>query len=295
MNTQASDSKAELTLFMVTIIGAIGWIVSKTALSEMPALLFMAYRFTLAALILMFIAPRELFSINASQFWRSACSGLLFGLAMLVWVEAIRVSSNIGVGSFIISLNIVIVPILARILFGYHIEKMLLIALLPAIAGLYFLSAGQGEFTLAYDHALFLISMVLIAGQLVVMSHYVHDVPAYALSIVQLFTGAATAWIGTLFFEQSSLVVSTKAWMIILFSAVFATSIRFVLQANAMKKVSASRTAMIFLAEPIWTTLLAMLFLSERMSAQQIAGCALVFFAIALYRIPVFKKIFDKS
>lgn len=290
-SNQASDSKAELTLLMVSVIGSIGWILSKSALSEMPALVFMAYRFTIAALVLMLIARRELFSISASQFWRSAGSGFLFGVAMLIWVEALRVTSNIGVGSFIVSLNIVIVPILARVLFGYHIEKMLLLALVPAIAGLYFLSGG-GEFSLASDQGLFLIAMILIAAQLVVMSHYVHDVPAYALSIVQLLAGAATAWVGTLFYEEVSYSVSYKGWGIILVSAIFATSLRFVLQAKAMKKVSANRTAMIFLAEPIWTTLLAMLILSERMNPAQIVGCALVFFALALYRLPVFRRLF---
>jgi drug/metabolite transporter (DMT)-like permease len=281
---------AELSLVLVTIIAAIGWVLSKYALLEFEPFTFLALRFLLAGLALAVPGWSQLRKMTAQQGFRSVATGTVMGGALLVWILALQGTESVGVGAFIISLNVVAVPIIGRLLFGAVIPSGLMLALVPALMGLAMLALDNG-LVLDPGQGLFVIAMLALSLHLNLSSTYVQQVPALALSVVQLLTAGFIAGVGALLTESWTPGLSSTAWLILLVSSLFATSLRFAIQNRMLQKVSASHASMIFLAEPVWTALLSALLLAERMSLQQLLGCLLILLALLVYRARVFKSL----
>lgn len=281
---------AELSLVLVTIIAAIGWVLSKYALLEFAPFTFLALRFLLAGLVLAVPGWSQLRKLTAQQYRRSVATGVVMGISLLIWILALQGTENVGVGAFIISLNVVGVPIIGRVLFGQVVGPGLMLALLPALLGLAMLVMDKG-LVLDADQGLFVIAMLGFSLHLNLSSTYVQQVPALALSAVQLITTGCIAGVAALLTESWNPELSNTAWLILLLSALFATSLRFAIQNRVLQKVSASHASMIFLAEPVWAALLSALFLGERMSWNQLLGCLLILLALLVYRLRALKSL----
>ncbi|MGI9294564.1 MAG: EamA family transporter, partial [Pseudomonadales bacterium] len=76
----------ELILFLVTIIAAIGWVISKAALNELQPFTFVGLRFSIAALVLLPFSWPHLKALNTSQWRRAVLTSLVFAAAMLIWI-----------------------------------------------------------------------------------------------------------------------------------------------------------------------------------------------------------------
>jgi len=274
---------ADLQLVAITLIAACGWLLSKYALQDFSPFTFLALRFLLAAAVLLPFAWTTLRGLSASQWWRSVLAGTVFTAGMLVWVLAVARSTALGVGAFIISLNVVMVPLLSRLLFGHRIPRLLGLALLPAVAGLALLSP-PGVAGLGVDQVLFLCSMAFVALHLTLSSYFVTNIPPIPLATVQLLVAGVLAGSTAVVTEDWRPELPPSAWALLVASAVFATSLRFYIQAAVMQKVAASHASMIFLAEPIWTAVLAALLMQHHMSAGQLVGCGLILAAVLVYR-----------
>ena len=278
-----SERRAELALVAVTLVAAAGWVFTKFALAEFSPYTFLAIRFLIASLTLGLFCWPALQRLERRQWLRSFTTGVVMGLALLVWVQAIDRTPYIGEGAFIISLSVVAVPILGRILFGDKISVGLVIALVPALAGLAMLSLNQG-FRLAQYQWYFLIAMAAFALHLNLSSHYVRGIPSLPLATLQLLAVAAISAVAALASESWPQTISSGAWFWLLCSALIATSLRFALQTSALQRLKPSHASMIFLAEPVWTALLGALLLGEIMSLSQIAGCVLIFTSLLIFR-----------
>ena len=90
----------------------------------------------------------------------------------------------------------------------------------------------------------------------------------------------------SLFQERWPVSVSaeTLGWF---FAAVLiSTSLRFFLLVKGQAAAPISHTALIMNLEPVWTALLAVVCLGTTISGVQLAGCAMIFFALLLHHLP---------
>ena len=69
-----------------------------------------------------------------------------------------------------------------------------------------------------------------------------------------------------------------------------ATSLRFFLQIKAQGIVPLSHAALIMTLEPVWTGLIAMVWLGERMSGVEFSGCSLIFLALLVDRWALIRR-----
>ena len=80
--------------------------------------------------------------------------------------------------------------------------------------------------------------------------------------------------------------------MLLVASALFATSLRFSLQTRALQQLSPSHSGMILLAEPVCTVLMSMWWFNERLSLNQMIGCLMIFAGVIVYRgLPLMRRI----
>jgi drug/metabolite transporter (DMT)-like permease len=91
-------------------------------------------------------------------------------------------------------------------------------------------------------------------------------------------SGAASTWAAALWPGWRS----GLAWLVLAYSALVPGALADVLQARGQKKVSAAEAQVLLGAEPLWTAVLGMALLGERLGAPGWAGAGLIVLAVLL-------------
>lgn len=282
--------RADLLLLITTLVAAAGWIFSREAVQGLSPLLFMALRFTSAGLILAVIGWAALRNFSAYQ-WRSATVvGVIFGIAMTFWILGLKHASHIGVGAFLTSLGIVMVPLIS-LLFGERPNRYVFISLPFVAAGLACLSLDS-ELRFGLAEIYFLLSALFIAFVFILNSRAAAKISPLPLTAVQLLlTGVITAG-GSAVLESWDFQQPPAIWGWLTASALIATSLRFLLQTSGQSLTPASHSAIIMTLEPVWATLFAALWFGESMTLLQFSGCVLIFLAVLVNRLPAVQSWF---
>lgn len=282
---QSADShlKADLLLLLVTLLAAAGWVFSKEALAGLPPLLFIGVRFLLAGLLLAVFGWRQLGALPRRGWLQSILVGTLFAVAMGFWIMGLANASHLGEGAFISSLGIVLVPVLARFLFGHKPPRSTWAAIPMALLGFAFLSLEHG-FRVEPGQWWFFAAALTFALVFVTNSHVVRQVPVLALGTVQLtMVGVLILPLSWLFESwPGSVAPPVLAWA--LASALLATTMRFIVQLQAQGMTTPSHAAVILMLEPMWTAIVAAWWFGESMSLIQFVGCGLIFLALVVSR-----------
>ncbi|ABC28880.1 Permease of the drug/metabolite transporter (DMT) superfamily [Hahella chejuensis KCTC 2396] len=281
--SQSSHLKADVLLLSVTLLAAAGWIFSKEALAGLPPLLFIGIRFFSAGLILAIVGRRALMSLSARQLRIALSTGVLFAAAMCLWISGLFYGDHVGEGAFITSLAMVLAPLVSRVIFGEKLALATWLALPVATCGLALLSLRNG-LHLELGQLFFLASAVLFSLNFTLNTHMTAKVPVIALTTVQLLTVGVAASGLSLALEEWPQQVSASIWGWVAASAVIATSLRFFLQTFAQSLTPVSHAAVIMTMEPVFTTLMALVWLGETMSGMQMLGCFLIFSALLINR-----------
>ncbi|GAA0792013.1 Threonine/homoserine efflux transporter RhtA [Marinobacterium sediminicola] len=280
----STHHKADLLLLLTTILAAAGWIFSREAVQGLAPLLFMALRFVSAGLILAAIGWSAMRMFNGQQ-WKSACLvGSFFGTALTFWILALEMTSHVGIGAFLTGLGVVLVPLIS-LFFGDRSGPYVYLSIPFVITGLACLSLDS-EFHLGLAELFFLLSALLFSFTFILNSRAATRLPALPLTAVQLLiTGLITGTI-SLLIEDWNFNQPPAIWGWLIASALIATSLRFLVQTHAQSLAPPSHTAIIMTLEPVWTALLAALWLGESMTTLQFSGCALIFLAMLVNRWP---------
>jgi drug/metabolite transporter (DMT)-like permease len=275
--------KADLLLVIVTLLAAAGWIFSKETLQGMPPILFIGTRFLLAGIVLALLGLSAFKTLSAQALKRSLMTGAVFSVAMMCWIMGLFNAHHVGEGAFITSMGVVLVPIMARWIFGDTPPASTWIALPVAVAGLALLSLDNG-LHLDSGQLFFLAAATIFALHFNLNTRMVAEVPVLVLTSIQLIVVGIVALSVSSNVEVWPEQVSGNIWAWFLASAVIATSLRFYLQTFAQGLAPASHAAVILTIEPIWTTLLAGWWFGEVMSVVQWLGCGLIFSALLINR-----------
>ncbi len=289
--------KADVLLVCVTLLAALSWLFSKEAVGLMPPFLFMALRFTLAGLFLALWGLPQLRALNALQWRRGLRVGLCFGAGMSLWIMGLFRGTHVGEGAFLTSLGVVLVPVISRLVFGERAPMSTWLALPVAAAGLALLSLQDG-FTLASGQLFYVGAAVLFALYYTLntraanhrqraASDVLTKVPALALTtVVMLTVGVMTTLLSAVYEPWLPTLhkASGEMAMWVLASALLGSAARFLIQTYAQSLSAHSHGVVIMIVEPVWTASLAALWLGERMSSQQLAGCVIILLALLVSR-----------
>lgn len=294
MNTiKRAPWQADALLLLVTLLAAGGWISSKEALAGMPPMLFIGTRFLLAGFILTLFAWPALRRMPARRVRRGAFVGLLFSAAIACWVLGLEHSTHLGESAFIHSLGILLVPIVARLLFGDRPPRTTWIALPVALTGFVFLSLNAG-FTIEASQLFMVCSALCFAVLININTRVVRNLPPLPFATLQLLVvGTALTLISLLTERETpSLSPSIVGWF--LASALLASSLRFYIQIKAQSMTTPSHAAVILMLEAVWTALLAGWWFSETMTLLQLIGCGLIFTALLINRWYWVRKVLQR-
>lgn len=288
----SSHAKADLVLILVTLLAAVGWIFSKETLAGLPPLLFIGTRFLLAGLVLLVLGRSDLHRIKQpDMLWRSLCIGAVMAAALLCWIKGLEQGSHLGEGAFITSLGVVLVPVIARLLFGDVVALSTWVSLPVAVTGLGLLSL-DGGFNPDPGQLYFLSAALLFSFHFTLIARLAAKIPAVILTATQLIVAGLISTVVSALVEPWPTEVAIPIWGWFLASALVATSLRFTLQTYGQGLAPVSHVALIMVLEPVWTALIASLWFDETMTQLQLLGCTLIFSAMLISRWRWYRGLF---
>lgn len=280
---ERSPLRADLLLLTVTLLAAAGWIFSKEALGGMPPLLFIGTRFLVAGMILVLFALPALRLLSRRDLITSAGVGLLFSAAIGFWVMGLFHSRHLGESAFINSLGILLVPVVARLLFGDRPPRSTWIALPVALVGFGLLSLNAG-LRLEPSQWLIATSALLFSLLININTRVVRHLPALPLTAIQLTIVGILLSLASALIEPWPTRIGGDILGWLAASILLSSTLRFFLQIHAQGLTTPSHAAVILMLEAVWTALLAAAWYGETMTLLQLAGCSLIFTALLINR-----------
>jgi len=275
--------KADLSIFCITIIWGSSFIVMKNISNDIPAYAYLAMRFLVASIILMFIFNKNLKGINLSGIIRGSIIGLLLYAGMMLQVLGLKTTTASN-SAFITGLCVVMVPIISVFLLKKRPPLNAVAGVILAAVGLFFLTGFQGNWVIG--DTLTLICALCFALQIIFIDKFASDMNIYHLAFLQVSSAAVLyliTWAGIAFTSSGSayIVFDSKVILTILYTGALGTALGYSVQTIAQKYTNPTRTALILTCEPVFGAIFALIVPdingnTEKLTIKTFIGCLLI-------------------
>ncbi|MCR5249742.1 MAG: DMT family transporter [Lachnospiraceae bacterium] len=220
-------------------------------------------------------------------------SGSLIGIVLFLATNlqqlGITYGRNAGKAGFITACYLILVPVIGSF-FGKKCGLHIWIAVVIAMAGIWLLSI-TGSTGLAWPDILLLLSALAFAVQILLIDSFVAEVDGIRMAAIQFLVCGLLSGIPMLILESGSWSADGKAFAVfaapdalisILYAGLFSCGVAYTLQIVGQKNVPPTLASLLMSFESVFCVLGGRIFLGEKLSVRQIAGCAVVFAAILL-------------
>lgn len=275
------DVRAVAALLTATLIWGTTFVMIQEGIKDVPPAPFLAWRFALAAAVMLAFRPRCIAELPPIQRKR----GLLIGAAVAIGYFGQTIGlqyTSAAVSGFITGMFVVFTPLVAAIWMNQPVGRLAWFAVALATVGLALLSLKG--FAIGYGEALTLMAALMFAIQIVGLGTWSTAEDAYGLTVVQLLMVAVAGLALTPFSPGPYVPTKASTWAILLFLALAATAGAFWLQTWAQSRLMPTQAAVILTMEPVFAGLTAAL-VGQPITWRIIAGGALVLIAMYLVEL----------
>jgi len=276
---------ADLMLIIVAIIWGSGFIgVEFAFIANMSALLILAFRFSIASIILLIFSYKDIKIIKKSEWIKGSIAGVLLftGFYLQTAGQALTTISN---SAFITATYVIMVPFVAWIIVKQKPTiKIVVLAFVVLIGiGVLTLSPGQG-FKLNVGDILILLCALAFASQVAYVEIAVSSSSPKIITFIQISVAAILSIIGLLVFDFPAIAVAdyAKGVPAILFLGVFSTCLCFFMQTSAQKRTSAAKVGIILSTEGFFGTLFSIILGLEPLTTKIMLGGIIIITAVIL-------------
>ena len=259
-------------LTAVAAIWGSAFLSMKGTLERLDVNSFLAWRFAIATLVLIAIRPSVVKKIDLAFAKKGALLGIFLGSGYIFQSFGLTLTTVSNTG-FITGLYVVLTPVVAAIFLRKNITLVEWFAVFVATAGLALLSFngfhfGLGEF-------LVLMSALLFAMHIVGLGEWSKGLDTYALTVLQLGTCAVVTFVASL---KSGFRAppDSGVWFSIIYTALFATALAFIVQTWAQSFIAPSSVAVILAMEVVFAAGFGIWFLDEPVTLRIALGGLLV-------------------
>jgi drug/metabolite transporter (DMT)-like permease len=244
----------------------------KGTLERLDVNSFLAWRFTIATLFLIAIRPSVLKKFDLPFIKKGAILGIFLGSGYIFQSFGLTLTTVSNTG-FITGLYVVLTPIVAAVILRKNITLVEWFAVLVATAGLALLSFNGFEFGIG--EFLVLVSALLFAFHIVGLGEWSKGLDTYALTVLQLGTCAVVTFLAS-FKSGFAMPPDSGVWWSIIYTALFATSLAFIVQTWAQSFIAPSSVAVILAMEVVFAAGFGIWLLDEPVTLRIALGGILV-------------------
>ena len=262
-----------LALLLVTAIWGVTFVQVKDAVAIYPLFAFLAVRFAIASVTLAPFSAGRFRGFDRRGLVAGVCLGGLLALGYALQTAGLERTTVSSTG-FITGLCVVLTPITAFLLFRDHIPAAVWVGVGLSTFGLAMLFGIEAGST-AGD-VLVLGGAAAYALQIVLLERFAPDYDPVAFTLVEMLAACFGFTAIALARGELSVPHGWTVWGALLVTGIFASAFAFLVQTWAQRELSATRTALVFAAEPVFAGLFGVLLAGDRLGALGWAGCALI-------------------
>jgi drug/metabolite transporter (DMT)-like permease len=269
---------APWALLAVAAAWGAAFVVMKPAIERQSVNSFLATRFVVAVVVMILLRPSVLRKINKEMLLKGSLAGLFLGTGYIFQTLGLA-RTGAAITGFVTGLYVVLTPLIAAVFLKEKIKAFTWFCVVLATIGLALLSLRGWE--VGIGEALVFVSAIAFAAHIVTLSKWSLGFDAYALTIVQLsicalLTGVISIGQG---YEKPT---DSGVWGVVIFTAVIATAVAFIVQTWSQAHMSSTKVAVILTMEVVFAALFAVAFGGESLTLQVSIGGAMVLLAMYL-------------
>jgi len=276
-------------LIIINLLWASTFIFGKILLETFSVSFLISTRFLVAGLIFGIIFRKKI-SLNKEMFYKCGVIGGINGFSMLLQVIGLQYTTASNSG-FLTATYILFLPFIELALWKKKITSKVYLSVIIAFIGVFLLSVSDFS-SLSFNKGdLFTLGCGFsFAFQIFFISHFTKSENIFSLLFVQFIVSGLVGLVYMLGYEigilglmpNFSALTDLRMASYMTFLAVFATFIPFSLQFYVQNKIAPTIAALAYLLEPVFTVILAVIFLSEPFGLQTAAGITLILSGIIL-------------
>ena len=269
---------APWALLTVSMAWGLAFVVMKDAIERQSVNNFLFTRFVLAIVVMVLIRPRVINLFTKDLVIRALAAGVFLGFGYIFQTLGLA-RTGAAITGFVTGLYIVLTPLFASIILRQRVSRFTWTCVAIATIGLGLLSIhgltiGPGEF-------LTFISAIFYALHIIALSKWSSGRDAYAMTVIQLSMCALISGLASIPGGYSP-PPDFGVWAVVIFTAVFATAIAFIVQTWSQAHMSATKVAVILTMEVVFAAFFAIIFGGESLTLQSSIGGVMVVTAMYL-------------
>jgi len=265
-------------LLLTTAVWGGSFVVMKDSLERQDVISFLATRFLIAGLLMLAYRPYSLVGLGKTLWIRATFLGFLLA-AGFIFQSVGLTKTTVSSTGFITGLYLVFTPLISWLLIKRYILRLQLLAVFVATLGLYLIAYNGIEY--GFGEFLVLISAVLFAMQIVAVGEWSNGKNAYPLALIQILV-AALLFVMISFKDGYQVPPDGSVWIAILFTALFATFLGFLIQVKAQSIMTATAAGVILAMEVPFAFIFGLYFDNDPLTLRIASGGALVMGAMAM-------------
>ena len=270
---------ALLALVLVTAVWGVTFVQVKDAVALYPLFAFLAVRFWIATLTLAVPGLPRIRSLGRPGFVGGAFLGLLLAAGYTLQTAGLERTTVSSTG-FITGMYVVLTPLIALVLVRSRIGLPVWGGVVLSTIGLAMLSGiHAGSVT---GDLLVLAAAAVYSLQIVLMERYAPRYDAVAFTLVEMLAAGVALGVVAAALGDLHLPHGWTVWGALLVTGVFASALAFLVQTWAQRRTSATRTALAFTMEPVWTAFFGYTLAGDRLGLLGWGGCAVIMAGIVL-------------
>lgn len=291
MEQKKTSIKSSLMLFLAAVIWGVAFVAQSVGMDYMGPFTFNGARFLIGGIVLLPVAwfrnknkkAQEAPGDKRALLTGGVCCGLFLCVASLLQQFGIMYTT-VGKAGFLTTLYIIIVPV-CGIFLHKKIGIKIWIGAVIAVAGMYLLCMSGG-FTVSRGDGLVLLCALAFSGHILVVDYYSPRTDSVKLSCIQFLTSGIICTVLAFVLEAPSLQALMSGWLPVLYAGVLSCGVAYTLQVVGQKNVEPTIASLLLSMESVVSVLAGWAILGQRLSARELAGCALVFAAVILVQLP---------
>ncbi|MBB3040355.1 EamA family transporter [Nocardioides soli] len=278
---------ATAALLSVTACWGSTFFLIRDLLDRIPTVDFLALRFSIAAVLLLVVAPKALLRLSPATRRQAMVLGALYGVAQILQTAGLA-QTPASVSGFITGMYVVATPLFAAVLLHNRITRTTWLAVLLAFCGLAVLSLDG--LSIGYGEAITFLAALLYALHIVGLGAWSNARDALGMSILQVVVVAVICLVAS---APHGIVLpdTGRDWLSVVYMAVFPAALALLAQTWAQAHLTATRAAIVMSMEPVFAALFAVLFGGESLTLRMLTGGVLVLAAMLIVEIGPRRKV----
>jgi drug/metabolite transporter (DMT)-like permease len=274
------EHTSDFLLILVALCWGSTFIIIKNAISDISVFNFLFFRFFLASILLspFLIIKHKFISI------KSILAGIFLGflLFLLFAFQTVGlVYTKASIAAFITGSYIIFTPVFSIIILHKKPYKTSIYGVIIAFIGLFFITYEK-DFAFNKGIIYLILNAIFLALHLIYVDKYSRKDNTFVLTTIQFITMTILFFLCINFVEKTEIKLdfTYNALFAILYTAIFASVIAYLIQIGMQRFTTPTKTGIMFTAEPLSAPFFSYFIGNEILNRYQFFGASFIILAI---------------